>query len=113
VTRTRAEETHQDVSLVHPAETGAACANCHASRDVARLELVGGETVPLDHAYRLCGQCHFKQGEAWAGGGHGKRVAAWDGRRVVLNCTGCHDPHRPAFEKRVPFRGPTMPPARH
>ena len=105
----RTEDIHQNVQPVHPTETGAACTNCHVSNDVARLVLLSGETATLDQAYRLCAQCHFSQADAWAGGGHGKRVGAWEGRRVVMNCTGCHDPHRPAFEKRIPLRGPTIP----
>lgn len=105
----RTDDIHQDVQAVHPTATGAACTNCHVANDVARLVLGSGETATLDQAYRLCAQCHFSQADAWAGGGHGKRVVAWQGRRVVMNCTGCHDPHRPAFEKRIPLRGPTIP----
>lgn len=105
----RAEDVHQNIRPVHPAETGAACTNCHVSTNVARLVLANGETATLDQAYRLCAQCHFSQADAWAGGGHGKRVVAWQGRRVVMNCTGCHNPHQPAFEQRIPLRGPTIP----
>lgn len=105
----RSEDVHQNIQPVHPAGTGATCTNCHASTNVARLVLASGETATLDQAYRLCGQCHFSQADAWAGGGHGKRVAAWQGRRVVWNCTGCHEPHRPAFGQRVPLPGPTLP----
>lgn len=105
----RAEDVHQNVRPVHPAETGAACTNCHVSRNVARLVLANGETATLDQAYRLCAQCHFSQADAWAGGGHGKRLVAWQGRRVVMNCTGCHNPHQPAFGQRIPLRGPTIP----
>lgn len=106
---TRTEDIHHDIQPVHPAETGAVCTNCHIASDVSRLVLGSGETATLDQAYRLCAQCHFSQADAWVGGGHGKRVVAWQGRRVVMNCTGCHDPHQPAFGKRIPLRGPTIP----
>ena len=105
----RTEDFHQNIQPVHPAETGLVCTNCHVANDVSRLVLGSGETATLDQAYRLCTQCHFSQADAWAGGGHGKRVVAWQGRRVVMSCTGCHDPHQPAFGQRIPLRGPTIP----
>lgn len=105
----RIADAHQNVRPVHPSETGARCATCHTGRDMDRLALGDGETTTLDHAYRLCAQCHFVQVEAWAGGAHGKRLDGWQGRRVVLGCADCHDPHRPAIETRIPFRAPHIP----
>jgi hypothetical protein len=86
------------------------CSTCHARDNVERLALKSGERPPLDHAYRLCAQCHFSQLRAWAGGGHGKRLDGWQGRRVVMGCTDCHDPHKPAVEPRIPFRAPRLEP---
>ncbi|GBD31820.1 MAG: hypothetical protein KatS3mg081_1566 [Gemmatimonadales bacterium] len=100
---------HGSIDLIHPRGAARDCRTCHLPRDPAMLKLLTGETVTLDHAYRLCAQCHFAEAEAWAGGGHGKRVATWEGRRVVLNCTGCHNPHNPAFPKRLPRPGPSIP----
>jgi hypothetical protein len=105
----RIADAHQNIQPVHPAETGARCATCHDARDMERLALGDGETATLDHAYRLCAQCHFAQVDAWAGGAHGKRVDGWRGRRVVLGCAECHDPHRPAIETRIPFKAPRLP----
>jgi hypothetical protein len=105
----RSEETrssHHDLDPIHPRAAAGNCETCHLRQDPAILSLLTGERVTLDHAYRLCAQCHFSQVAAWAGGGHGKRVATWAGRRVVLNCTGCHNPHKPAFPKRLPRPGP-------
>jgi hypothetical protein len=111
--RTRVADAHQNVQPVHPAETGAACATCHDARNVERLALGSGETAPLDQAYRLCAQCHFGQVESWAGGAHGKRLDGWRGRRVVMGCADCHDPHSPGIPKRIPFPGPSLPAQGH
>lgn len=104
----RVTDAHQNIQPLHPKQTGAACATCHSSDDVELLSLKSGERATLDHAYRLCAQCHFEQAEAWAGGGHGKRLDGWQGRRVVMGCADCHDPHRPALVPRIPFRAPSL-----
>lgn len=102
----RVAHAHQDIQPVHPAQTGAVCSTCHAADNVELLPLKEGDRATLDQSYRLCAQCHFQQVQAWAGGGHGKRLDGWEGRRVVLGCGDCHDPHKPAIEPRVPFRAP-------
>lgn len=102
-------DAHRNIQPVHPAQTGAACATCHVSGAVERLALQSGETASLDQPYRLCAQCHFSVVDAWAAGAHGKRLQGWGGRRVVMNCTDCHDPHRPGLEWRIPFPGPRIP----
>lgn len=104
-----AEGVHRNIEPVHPDQAGAQCRTCHAPTDPARLRLEGGGEVGLDHAYRLCAQCHFQQVDSWAFGAHGKRLVGWRGRRVVMNCADCHDPHRPATEIRMPMAGPTLP----
>jgi hypothetical protein len=109
VSTARAQDAHQDIQPLHPSEAATVCVGCHAPRDVSRLVLQSGETVPLGDAYRVCAQCHASQVEAWAGGAHGKRLGGWQGERVVLGCADCHDPHRPEIPRRVPFRGPVLP----
>ena len=104
----RIGDAHQNIKPLHPAQTGAACSTCHAPDNVELLALKSGDRATLDHAYRLCAQCHFSQGEAWAGGGHGKRLDGWQGRRVVMGCADCHDPHKPALEPRLPFPAPQL-----
>ena len=104
----RVRDAHQNIKPSHPAQTGATCATCHAPDNVELLALKNGERATLDHAYRVCAQCHFSQAEAWAGGGHGKRLDGWQGRRVVMGCADCHDPHRPTIETRIPFRAPVL-----
>jgi formate-dependent nitrite reductase cytochrome c552 subunit len=104
----RIADAHQNIKAEHPAQTGAACATCHAAENVERLALKSGERATLDHTYRLCAQCHFSQANDWAGGAHGKRLDGWQGRRVVLGCADCHDPHNPTLAPRVPFRAPVL-----
>ena len=104
----RGTDAHQNIKAVHPVQTGGVCSTCHAPANVELLTLKSGESATLDHAYRLCAQCHFGQAEAWAGGAHGKRLDGWQGRRVVMGCADCHDPHKPAIESRIPFRAPRL-----
>lgn len=104
----RVGDAHQNIKAVHPEQTGAVCSNCHAPDNVELLALKSGDRATLDHAYRVCAQCHFSQAEAWAGGAHGKRLDGWQGRRVVMGCADCHDPHKPAIEPRIPFRAPQL-----
>ncbi len=104
----RIGDAHNNIQPVHPEQTGAVCSTCHSDGDVALLTLKGGERATLDESYRLCAQCHFPEAKTWAGGAHGKRLDGWQGRRVVMACTDCHDPHMPAVEVRIPFRAPEL-----
>jgi len=104
----RIADAHQNIEPVHPKQTGALCSTCHAADDVERLALLSGERATLDETYRLCGQCHFAQADGWAHGAHGKRLDGWQGRRVVMGCADCHDPHKPALTPRIPFRAPRI-----
>lgn len=109
---TRIGDAHQNIQPQHPALVGAVCSTCHSADAVDMLALRTGDRVGLDHSYKLCAQCHFGQADAWAGGAHGKRLDGWQGRRVVMGCTDCHDPHRPALTPRIPFRAPIISPRR-
>ena len=109
----RVKDAHQNIKPVHPKQTGAACSTCHAPDNVELLALKSGERATLDHTYRLCAQCHFSQAEAWAAGAHGKRLDGWEGKRVVLGCADCHDPHKPGIDQRLPFRPPQLEPRAH
>lgn len=104
-----ARAVHQNIQPVHPAATGAQCRTCHTVTDVGRLRLENGETASIDHAYRLCAQCHFREVDSWGNGAHGKRLVGWRGRRVVMGCADCHDPHQPAAKARLPMAGVTLP----
>ncbi len=98
-----AKISHDDIKVIH-GEKGSplACDTCHSKADRDFLVTSKGEKIDFNHVYNMCGQCHFRQKKDWIGGAHGKRVTYWAGERVVKNCTSCHDPHAPLFEKRWP-----------
>ncbi len=104
----RVADAHQNIEVSHPRQTGGTCSTCHSADNVELLALKSGERATLDHTYRLCAQCHFSQAEAWAAGAHGKRLDGWQGRRVLLGCADCHDPHHPGLDPRIPFRAPRI-----
>ena len=98
-----AEMAHGDITSVHGGkQKPLSCFTCHKKDERDFLVTEKGFKVDMDHSYFMCGQCHFRQQKDWVGGAHGKRVAYWAGKRVVKNCTSCHDPHSPLFEKRWP-----------
>ena len=95
--------THGSITINHGQEGNSlSCIDCHHQDDRNALANKKGEKIDFDHSYLLCGQCHFRQKRDWLGGAHGKRVTYWAGERVVANCTTCHNPHAPRFEKRFP-----------
>ena len=97
------EMAHGDIRLDHGGQVKPlSCLTCHKKDERDFLETERGVKVDMDHSYELCGQCHFRQKKDWLGGAHGKRISYWAGKRVVKNCTSCHDPHSPLFEKRWP-----------
>jgi len=108
MTNQRISDAHNNIQPEHPQQLGAECSTCHSADNVELLALENGERTTLDESYRLCAQCHFPEAEAWAGGAHGKRLDGWQGRRVVMACTDCHDPHKPAVQARIPFRAPQI-----
>ena len=108
MTAKRIPDAHQNIQPRHPELLRSVCSTCHSPDAVDMLALRNGDRVGLDHSYRICSQCHSSQATSWAGGGHGKRLDGWQGRRVVMGCTDCHDPHRPQTVARIPFRPPTI-----
>jgi hypothetical protein len=104
----RIPDAHRNIQPLHPSTTGATCATCHVSEAVERLHVPGVGTTTMDHAYRLCAECHSPQVRDWAAGVHGKRLEGWSGRRVLMNCADCHDPHSPGLVPRIPYPGPRL-----
>jgi hypothetical protein len=98
-----AQIAHGEIALNHGSEARPlSCYTCHKKDERDFLITEEGTKIDMDHSYQMCGQCHFRQKKDWVGGAHGKRISHWAGQRVVKNCTGCHDPHSPLFEKRWP-----------
>lgn len=100
---------HTDLKLNHASDAVMDCRSCHNSDDMDTLKLNNKGKVSFNHSYQLCTQCHFQQGKDWAGGAHGKRLHSWRGKRVIMNCTECHDPHDPSFKQHFPVGRPTIP----
>jgi hypothetical protein len=84
------------------------CLNCHLIDDRDFLHTVRDQKVDFDESYLVCGQCHFNRQKDWYLGGHGKRVANWQGDRTIYSCTHCHDPHDPVTKPREPSKAPPV-----
>lgn len=84
------------------------CLDCHGAKDRDQLHAVDGTPVDFDQSDRLCGPCHGTRQRDWAFGGHGKRVANWQGERRIYACTHCHDPHQPQLAPRAPSAPPPV-----
>ncbi|RLC04440.1 MAG: hypothetical protein DRH34_04070 [Deltaproteobacteria bacterium] len=98
-----ADMSHADIKVLHGNKgKPLSCDTCHNKDDRDFLVSSTTDKIDLDHVYDMCGQCHFRQKKDWIGGAHGKRVTYWAGERVVKNCTSCHNPHSPRFEKQWP-----------
>jgi formate-dependent nitrite reductase cytochrome c552 subunit len=94
---------HGVIRIEHGEQQGRlGCFTCHKEDERDYLITEEGRKVAFEHSYQLCGYCHFRQKKDWIGGAHGKRVANWAGKRVIRNCTSCHNPHSPKFAKRWP-----------
>lgn len=84
------------------------CLQCHQEQDRDHLHTLSGQSVDFNDAYLVCGQCHANRQKDWYFGGHGKRAANWQGKRVIWNCTHCHDPHDPTVKARAPGKPPPV-----
>jgi hypothetical protein len=109
VDRTRRElAMHTDIVLKHGGESRW-CLDCHSPGDRDQLHLAGGELVPFDQSYRLCGQCHGEKYRDWRAGVHGRRSGEWSGHKSYLLCAHCHNPHQPRFAPIEPMPPPIRP----
>ena len=93
---------HWSVALRHAGESVMNCFTCHGQEKMISLRTLNNAAVAFDHSYQLCGQCHSRQLQDWAGGAHGKRASGWAPPRVVYNCVECHNPHQPRLQVRWP-----------
>ena len=95
-------KAHWNVKLQHAPESVMSCATCHDPADTNRLRTVAGAPVAVDRSHQVCSQCHSRQAADWAGGAHGKRLGGWAPPRVAKTCVECHNPHTPAWDRRIP-----------
>ncbi|NNE44838.1 MAG: hypothetical protein HKN12_11580 [Gemmatimonadetes bacterium] len=95
---------HDNAETVHGraiAEAGlvvaASCSDCHGAHRVLPAENPDA-TIHRNHAAVTCGACHVGVAETYAGGGHGRALAAeragtWTGDHEAPVCTTCHSGH--------------------
>ncbi|MBI5432312.1 MAG: hypothetical protein HZA52_05745 [Planctomycetes bacterium] len=99
---------HTDIVLKHD-EEHRWCLDCHDAADRDSLHLAGGDKVPFEESYRLCGQCHGDKYRDWRAGVHGRRGGNWDGEKSYLLCVNCHNAHSPRFAPIKPLPPPPKP----
>ena len=68
-----APKAHWNISLQHASKDLMNCQTCHPNSRMNTLHSLQGAPIEFNHAYQLCGQCHFQQARDWSGGAHGKR----------------------------------------
>ncbi len=95
---------HWDIKLKHANQETMNCTTCHTENSMDMLHSITGKRIDFNLSHKLCAQCHQKQYKDWSGGAHGKQIGGWAPPRVSQTCVGCHDPHKPSFEKRWPAR---------
>lgn len=98
------KKAHWDISIKHADTKTMACLSCHVSNDMNHLKSITGDPIDFNFSYKLCSQCHHQQVKDWVGGAHGKNLSGWKSERVSKLCVECHNPHKPALEKRWPSR---------
>lgn len=81
------------------------CFNCHIPDKLDHLRTRQGQEFELKDSTLLCASCHGPAYREWEMGIHGRRSGYWlagKGESKRLDCTGCHDPHSPAFPAMKP-----------
>jgi hypothetical protein len=94
---------------LHHGDSQKWCYHCHSIENIDRLVLPSGTLVEFDEAPKLCGSCHGDKLRDWNLQVHGKTMGHWQGAKVRRACTGCHNPHRPAFQPIEPEPAPPSP----
>ncbi|MBI4613676.1 MAG: hypothetical protein HY720_08715 [Planctomycetes bacterium] len=85
------------------------CFDCHNPNDRDTLRLANGNPVKFTESYLLCAQCHGTIFRDWKAGVHGRRSGFWNGKKRLLLCAHCHDPHSPRFKPKKPLPPPVSP----
>jgi len=92
------EDMHENIVLNHLGP-GKWCLECHDPRDRDHLHLASGERVPFEASYRLCGQCHGDELDAWTRRQHGQDPKDPGGKEPLPLCVRCHNPHSPKLNR--------------
>ena len=103
-TEDKIKKSHWDISLKHANRETMNCITCHSENNMDNLHSITNKPIDFNLSHKLCSQCHQKQYKDWSGGAHGKQIGGWAPPRVSQTCVGCHNPHKPHFEKRWPAR---------
>lgn len=98
------KKSHWDIALVHGSTEVMNCQTCHDEKNMNELVSLTGHAILFDESFKQCRQCHSTQYADWVGGSHGKRLGGWLPPRIMNTCVNCHNPHKPAFESRLPSR---------
>ncbi|BDS14764.1 cytochrome c3 family protein [Aureispira anguillae] len=98
------QKAHWDIQLKHASSDVMTCTTCHSETNMDDLHSITNKKILFNNSFKVCAQCHQEEYKDWAGGAHGKRIGGWTKPIVKKTCVNCHNPHRPAFEKRLPAR---------
>lgn len=107
------DDFHQGLTFKHGT---LACTACHHPDNYDFLTLSGGKQIRFERVRQVCAQCHPGQARSYEYGAHGGMNGYWDlsrGGRVRNDCVVCHNPHKPAYGRFAPERGPTEPVVPH
>lgn len=108
-TREEVLRVHTDIRLKHGG-VRVWCLDCHSPEERNYLlPLSDGKRIPFERSYELCGKCHGTKYRDWRNGIHGKRVGYWNGKKIYMLCTQCHNPHAPRFRPIEPMPPPKKP----
>lgn len=92
-------DEHENIALKHGGNRFW-CPTCHLLTKMNFLRSMKDGKINFNRSYLLCGQCHFQRQKDWFMGAHGKRIGNWNGDRIILVCTECHNPHSPAIKPK-------------
>jgi len=84
------------------------CFNCHDQERMDRLR-TPTQILTFEQSTLLCASCHGSTYRDWQRDMHGRTTGFWDasqGEKQRMDCTSCHDPHKPAFPSITPAPAP-------
>ena len=96
------KSSHWNIELKHAKSHSMECVTCHTPDNMDQLHSLTNNPISFNQSYQVCAQCHSQQFSDWKGGAHGNRLGGWAEPVVKNGCVNCHNPHQPAFGKRMP-----------